>query len=317
MPAEILLRNARILDVFSGRFFPGDLALAHGQILGFGGEAERVVDVDGAYIIPGLIDAHVHIESSKLSPREFARAVLPHGTTTVIADPHEIANVLGAEGIRWMIEATKNLPLRVFFMVPSCVPASPLETPGAVLSSQEIREILSWERVLGLGEVMNFPGVLAGDPDLLAKLEAAKGRPIDGHAPGLSGMNLWAYVRAGPKTDHECTSLSEAEEKLRAGMHILIREGTTARNLAALIPILTSFSVPFVHFCTDDREPETLLSEGHMDDVLRKAIEAGVPPEVAISAATIHLARPTEFLALGLWLPGIARISSFFRISSG
>ena len=304
MPAEILLRNARILDVFSGQFFLGELALAQGQILGFGGEAERVVDVDGAYIIPGLIDAHVHIESSKLSPREFAKAVLPRGTTAVVADPHEIANVLGAEGIRWMIEATKNLPLRVFFMAPSCVPASPLETPGAVLSAREIREILSWERVLGLGEVMNFPGVLAGDPDLLAKLEAANGRPIDGHAPGLSGPALWAYVRAGPKTDHECTSLSEAEEKLRAGMHILIREGTTARNLAALIPILTQSSAPFVHFCTDDREPETLLSEGHMDDVLRKAIEAGAPPEVAISAATIHAARAYGIPGLGVLAPG-------------
>jgi adenine deaminase len=304
MPAEVLLRNARILDVFSGRFFRGDLAWAQGQILGFGGEAERVVDVDGAYVIPGFIDSHMHIESSKLSPKEFAKAVLPHGTTAVISDPHEIANVLGTEGIRWMIEATKDLPLRVFFMAPSCVPASPLETPGAVLSAKEIREILSWERVLGLGEVMNFPGVLAGDPDLLAKLRAAQGRPIDGHAPGLSGSDLWAYVRAGPKTDHECTSLPEAEEKLRAGMHILIREGTTARNLAALIPILTPSSAPFVHFCTDDREPETLLSEGHMDDVLRKAIEAGIPPEIAISAATIHAARAYGIPGLGALAPG-------------
>jgi len=262
------------------------------------------VDVDGAYIIPGLIDSHVHIESSKLSPREFAKAVLPHGTTAVIADPHEIANALGAEGIRWMVEATNGLPLRVFFMAPSCVPASPLETPGAILSTREIREILSWERVLGLGEVMNFPGVLAGDPDLLAKLEAVKGRPVDGHAPGLSGSALWTYVRAGPKTDHECTSLSEAEEKLRAGMHVLIREGTTARNLASLIPLLTPSSMPFVHFCTDDREPETLLSEGHMDDVLRKAIEAGAPPEVAISAATIHTARAYGIPGLGALAPG-------------
>ncbi len=291
--------------MFSGQFFPADLAIASGKILGFGAEeAERVVNVDGAFLVPGLIDSHVHLESSKLSPREFARAVLPHGTTTVIADPHEIANVHGLEGIRWMIEATRDLPLRVFFMAPSCVPASPLETPGAILGPEEIREILAWERVIGLGEVMNFPGVLAGDPPLMEKIAVAAGKPIDGHAPGLSGPDLWAYIRAGPRTDHECISLSEAEEKLRAGMHILIREGTTTRNLAALIPILTANSTPFVHFCTDDREPETLISEGHMDDLMRKAIAHGIPPAVAIASATIHAARTYGLVGLGALAPG-------------
>ncbi len=244
------------------------------------------------------------MESSKLSPREFARAVLPHGTTAVIADPHEIANVHGLDGIRWMIEATRDLPLRVFFMAPSCVPASPLETPGAILGPKEIREILSWERVIGLGEVMNFPGVLAGDPELLEKIAAARRKPIDGHAPGLLGPDLWAYVRAGPRTDHECTDLSEAHEKLRAGMHILIREGTTARDLQALIPLLTPSSAPFVHFCTDDREPETILSEGHMDDVVRKAVELGAPPELVIASATIHAARAYGLSGLGALAPG-------------
>ncbi len=307
MDAELLLRGGRILDVFSSTFFSGDLALASGKILGFEcDEAERIFNLEGAFVVPGLIDAHVHLESSKLSPREFARAILPHGTTAVIADPHEIANVLGLSGIRWMIEATRALPLRVFFMAPSCVPASPLETPGAVLSAREIGEILSWERVIGLGEVMNFPGVLAGDPDLLAKIHAAQGKPIDGHAPGLSGPDLWRYVQAGPRTDHECTSLLEAQEKLRAGMHILIREGTTARNLATLIPILTAFSAPFVHFCTDDREPETLLAEGHMDDLIRKAISHGVPPEAAIAAASIHTARAYGLAGLGALAPGYA-----------
>lgn len=305
MQAELLIRGAQVLDVFSGRFFSGALALAEGKILGFDAEeAEEVRDLRGAFLIPGLIDAHVHLESSKLSPKEFARAVLPHGTTAVIADPHEIANVHGISGIRWMIEATWDLPLRVFFMAPSCVPASPLETPGAVLTAQEIREVLGWERVIGLGEVMNFPGLLAGEPDLLRKIEAAAGKLVDGHAPGLSGEALWRYIRAGPRTDHECTSLSEAEEKLRAGMHILIREGTTARNLQALIPILTASSAPFVHFCTDDREPETLLEEGHLDDVLRKAIAFGVAPEVAIAAATIHTARAYGLPGLGALAPG-------------
>jgi len=305
MAVELLLRNCRILDVFSGRFFAGEVGVSFGKIIGFGAEeAEKVVDVEGAYIVPGLIDAHVHLESSKLSPREFARAILPHGTTAVIADPHEIANVLGLIGIRWMIEATRDLPLHVFFMAPSCVPASPLETPGAVLGPSEIREVLQWERVIGLGEVMNFPAVLSGDPEILAKIRAAYGKPIDGHAPGLSGPDLWAYVRAGPKTDHECTTISEAEEKLCAGMHILIREGTTARNLAALIPILTVHSAPFVHFCTDDREPETLLSEGHMDDLIRKAISHGVPPATAIASATIHAARTYGLMGLGAVAPG-------------
>lgn len=303
--ADLLVRGGRVLDVFSGEFFRGDLALGQGEILGFSArEAEQALDVDGAFIVPGLIDAHVHLESSKLSPGEFARTVLPHGTTAVIADPHEIANVLGLAGIRWMIEATRGLPLRVFFMAPSCVPASPWETPGAVLTSQDIQEILSWERVLGLGEVMNFPGVLAGDPEVVAKLRAAADRPIDGHAPRLGGPDLWDYVRAGPKTDHECTTLAEAQEKLQAGMHILIREGTTARNLQALTPLLTPKSAPFVHFCTDDREPETLLAEGHMDDLIRKAVAAGVAPELAISSATIHAARAYGIPDLGALAPG-------------
>ncbi len=304
-PCDLLLRNAHLLDVFSGQFRKIDLAIHGGWIVGFGArQAERVEQMDGAWIVPGFIDAHVHIESSRLSPQEFARAVVPHGTTAVIADPHEIANVLGLEGIRYMLAATDHLPLKVFFMAPSCVPASPLETAGAVLGPAEIAEVLSWPRVLGLGEVMNFPGVLAGDPDLRAKLKAAEGRPVDGHAPGLRGPALWAYALAGPRTDHECTTLAEAREKLSAGMHILIREGTTARNLSTLLPLLTPQSAPFIHFCTDDREPGTLLREGHMDDVVRKAIAGGVDPEVVFASATIHTARHYGLPSLGALAPG-------------
>jgi adenine deaminase len=304
-PADLLFRNGWILDLFSGEFFRGDVAVKDGIIVGFGAsEAREVVDLDGAWLIPGLIDAHMHIESSQLTPAEFARAVLPHGTTTVMADPHEIANVLGLAGIQYMLDATEGLPLRVFFMVPSCVPATSLETSGAELSATEISEALSWERVIGLGEVMNFPGVIEADPAVHAKLDAARGRPIDGHAPGLSGPDLWAYALSGPRTDHECTTLAEAQEKLRAGMHILIREGTTARNLNQLLPLLSERAAPFVHFCTDDRHAETLLHEGHMDDLVRKAIAGGISPEMAIAASTIHTARAYDLPDLGAIAPG-------------
>ena len=304
-PADLLLKGAFVLDVFRGEFVRRDVAVAGGRIVGYGTpEAREVADLSGKTLVPGFIDAHVHIESSQVSPAEFARAVLPRGTTCVIADPHEIANVLGLAGIRYMLAATEGLPLRVFFMAPSCVPASPLETAGAELSAREITEVLSWERVLGLGEMMNFPGVVGGVPEVWAKLAAAQGKPIDGHAPGLSGPALWAYVLAGPRTDHECTDPAEAAGKLSAGMHVLIREGTTARNLAALLPLLSWRTAPFLHFCTDDRHPETLLSEGHMDDVLRKAIAGGIAPELAFCSATLHAARAYGLSDLGAIAPG-------------
>lgn len=303
--ADLLFRNGRVLDLFSGSFFQGDVAVKDKIIVGFGAcKARETVDLDGDFLVPGLIDAHMHIESSQLMPAEFARAVLPHGTTAVIADPHEIANVLGLAGIRYLLDATEALPLRVFVMAPSCVPATPLETSGAELSATAITEVLGWERVIGLGEMMNFPGVIEMDPEVHAKLAAARGCLIDGHAPGLLGPDLWAYILSGPRTDHECTTIDEARAKLRAGMHILIREGTTSRNLASLLSLLTDRSLPFVHFCTDDRHPETLLSEGHMDDVVRKAIASGTPPARAIAAATIHTARAYNLSDLGAIAPG-------------
>jgi len=304
-PADLLLKNARILDVFSGVFFAGNVAICNGVITGFGASAaEETIDLDGAWLIPGLIDAHMHIESTQLSPVEFARAVLPHGTTTVIADPHEIANVLGLRGIHYMLEASKNLPLEVYVMAPSCVPATHLETSGATITSEDIEQILTWERVLGLGEVMNYPGVINLVPEMVAKLRAARGRPIDGHAPGLSGPDLWAYIISGPRTDHECTTLAEAQEKLRAGMHILIREGTATRNLEALLPLLTTTSAPFVHFCTDDCHSETLMQDGHIDGIINKAIRLGAAPELAISSASIHTARAYGLSDVGAIAPG-------------
>ena len=305
MRVDLLLRDGRILDLFSGTFFRGDIAISDGRIAGFGAsDPGEVRDLRGRWVVPGLIDSHVHIESSQLSPAGFVRAVLPHGTTCVIADPHEIANVLGIRGIRYMLDATEGLPFRAYFMAPSCVPASPYETSGAVLDHGKIAEVLAFDRVLGLGEVMNYPGVVGGDPEVMAKLAAAAGRPIDGHAPGLSAEALWSYVSAGPRTDHECTSLAEAEEKLRAGMHILIREGTTARNLDTLLPLLTEGRAPFVHLCTDDRHPDTLLDEGHIDGLVRRAISSGVPAHVAIGAATIHTARAYGLDDIGAIAPG-------------
>jgi len=304
-PADLLLRDVQILDVFSGRFRSGDVALRDGRICGYGAQDTQTVrDMHGAWVVPALIDAHVHLESAQVVPSEFARAVLPHGTTAVIADPHEIANVLGLSGVRLLLEASEGLPLRVWMMAPSCVPASLLETAGAVLGADEIAEMLTWPRVLGLGEVMNVPGVLHGDPDMLGKLKAAQGRPIDGHAPGVSGPDLWAYVSAGPKTDHECTTLEEAQEKLSCGMHILIREGTVARNFDALRPLLSPQTAPYVHFCTDDRHADTLLQDGHIDDLVRRAIAAGVPAPIALAAASLHTARAYGLSDLGAIAPG-------------
>lgn len=302
---DLLLKNAEVFDAFAGRFRRADVAVAGGRIVGFGAASAREVrDLDGAWLIPGLIDAHVHIESSQLVPGEFARAVVPHGTTCVVADPHEVANVLGLDGVRYMLAATDGIPLHAVFMAPSCVPSSPFETTGAVLGPAEIAEMLTWERVVGLGEVMNYPGLVARDPDVVAKVAAAAGRPIDGHAPGLSGPDLWSYAAAGPRTDHECTTIDEAREKLAAGMTILIRDGTTARNLDALLPLLHEATAPFVHFCTDDRHPESLLGEGHIDDLLRRAIAAGVAPGLAIAAATIHPARTYGLPDRGAIAPG-------------
>ena len=305
MEADVILRGGLVLDVFSGRFARSDVAITDGRISGFAAEtASTVYDVRGAWVLPGFIDTHVHIESSHLAPNEFARAVLPHGTTAVIADPHEIANVLGSDGVRWMIDAAKRLPLRTYFMAPSCVPSCPFDASGAELDAAAVREMLSWDGVLGLGEMMNYPGVLANAPDVLAKLDAAGGRPIDGHAPGLVGEPLCAYIAAGPRTDHESTTLAEASEKLRAGMHVLMRDASSARDLDALLPLLGERTAPFVHFCTDDRHAETILEWGHIRSGVLQAVASGVPIPVAVSAASVHAARAYGLSDLGAIAPG-------------
>ena len=304
-PPDLQLKNAQLVNVLSGEIHPADIAIYQGHVVGYGEyQARQVVDLGGRFVCPGLMDAHVHLESSMVQPAEFARAVVPHGTTAVICDPHEIANVLGLDGVHYMLAASSGLPLHTYVMAPSCVPATHMETAGAELTGADIQELLTHERVLGLAEMMNFPGVLFRVPSVLEKIRVAGDRPIDGHAPGLLGLNLNAYVAAGIRSDHECTTLDEAREKLRRGMHILIREGTTARNLHTLLPLVTKSNAHLCHFCTDDRHPDTLLHEGHVDDLVRKAIAEGLDPVTAIQMATINTAEYFGLRNVGAIAPG-------------
>jgi adenine deaminase len=303
--ADLLLKNAMLLNVFSGEVHPADIAIREGQVVGFGDYPARgTIDLAGKVVCPGLIDAHVHLEDSMVPPAEFARVVVPRGTTSVICDPHEIANVLGLNGIRYMLEASADLPLNVYLMAPSCVPATDMETAGAALSADDIREVLGWERVLGLAEMMNYPGVLARVPEVLDRLHVAAGRPIDGHAPGLAGRDLNAYIAAGIHSDHECTELEEAREKLRRGLRIFIREGAVARNLEALLPLVTPANARYCSFCTDDRDPDTLLTSGGVDDVVRSAMARGLDPVLAVQMASINTARHFRLQGIGAVAPG-------------
>jgi adenine deaminase len=289
-PADLLLKGGQIVNVFSGEVHDADIAIADGRIVGVGGgfSANEIIDVTGKVVAPGFIDAHVHIESSMVPPPEFARAVVPRGTTTVITDPHEIGNVLGLDGIRYMFDAAKYNPLSMFVMLPSCVPATDMETSGAVLRSYDVEPFKSNPWVLGLAEMMNYPGTINGDPEVLAKIRLFKDKIIDGHAPGLTGLDLNAYVAAGIRSDHECTTVAEAREKLRLGMTIFIREGSTAHNLDALLPVITPATAPRICWCTDDREPADLLDQGGIDYVIRRAIRQGIDPVTAIQIGTIN-----------------------------
>ncbi|MBR7040884.1 MAG: adenine deaminase [Clostridia bacterium] len=292
--ADLVFKNAKYLNVFSNEFCTGDIAVAEGLVVGMGEYSGiNEVDVSGKLVLPGLIDAHIHLESTLLSPAEFARAVLPHGTTTVICDPHEIANVMGVDGIEYMIEATEGLPVDVHFMLPSCVPSTPLDESGARLDYRAIDSFYEHGRVLGLAEMMNFVGVIGIDVDCIEKIVAAQShhKKIDGHAPGLSGNPLNAYMAAGVYSDHECATIEEALEKLRKGQFIMIREGTAAKNLNALMPLLNEKYYSRCMFATDDRHPNDILSEGHIDCIVRKAIAAGADPIIALKVASHHAAR--------------------------
>lgn len=295
-PADTILKNCKVINVFSGEIIETHIAIVHSRIAGLGNyQAHETIDLEGRYVAPGLIDSHVHIESAMVPPPEFARAVVPRGTTTVVTDPHEIANVLGLDGIRYMLDMAKYNPLSVYVNAPSCVPSTHMETTGASLEWYNLEPLKQEEFVIGLAEVMNFPGVVSGNESVLNKIRSFKGLIKDGHCPGLTGKALNAYVNASIGSDHECTTVEEALEKLRLGMYIFIREATNAHNLKTLLPLITPENARRICFCTDDRQPADLLHEGHIDFMLRTAIAQGVPPITAFRMATLN---PSEYFHL-------------------
>ncbi|MFP3898292.1 MAG: adenine deaminase [Dehalococcoidia bacterium] len=305
-PADLLLKNARIVNTLVGEIEQEDVAIYDGRIAGVGDyqRAKEVIDLQGRFLAPGLINGHTHIESSMLHPARYAQAVVPRGTLAVVTDLHEIANVCGLEGVRFVMDWAGRLPLDMLFMAPSCVPATNLETTRARISSAEIAELLALPNVIGLGEVMNFPGVVSGDEEVLKKIDAAQGKAIDGHAPGLSGKQLNAYVSAGVRSDHESTTLEEGREKLRRGMYLMIREGTAEKNLDALLPLVSDDTYKRCFFVVDDRSCRDLLYEGDIDAVVRKAISRGLEPVRAIQMATLNTAEYFRLYDRGAIAPG-------------
>jgi len=304
--ADLVLKNGRFFDLASGVLVESDIAICGRTIVGTHGRYDGVCEIDiaGKIVVPGFIDTHTHVESSLLTPQNFDRCILPYGVTTVICDPHEIANVIGAEGIRYFLRSAETLVMDLYVNLSSCVPATHLETAGAALDAAALLDLAGHPKVLGLAEFMNFPGVLFKDPGCLAKLDAFAGRHIDGHAPLLRGKDLNGYLAAGIRTDHECTTAEEAREKLAKGMQILIREGSVSKDLHALAPVLTETTAPFCAFCTDDRNPLDVAEEGHLDFIIRTAIALGVPVLAAYRAATISAARIFGLRDRGLVAPG-------------
>ncbi len=305
VPCDLVLKGGTLINVFSGETYEADVGVFDGTVVGIGKyRGRKEVDVSGKYLSPGFIDGHVHIESSMVEVREFARAVVPLGTTSVVIDPHEIANVFGLEGIQYMLKSSKFNPLNVFLMLPSCVPATEFETSGSALKGFDLYPLLSEKWVLGIGEVMNYPGVLKRDQDVLDKITMSHEKRVDGHAPGLGGRDLCAYVAAGVRSDHEGTTVEEVREKLRLGMHIMLREGSLTKNLIDLLPLITPHNINRCFFVTDDRHPKDILEEGHIDFMVRTAIEHGIDPVSAIRLATINTAEYFRLDKLGAIAPG-------------
>ena len=300
-PADLLLTNGRIINVFSGEIEKGSVAVCGDRIAGIGDytKAREKIDLKGKYLAPGLINGHTHLESSMLDVGQYARAVVPHGTSAIVTDLHEISNVCGLEGIRYVLDCARRLPLDLFLMAPSCVPATHLETSGASLGPEDIRKILRYRNCIGLGEVMNYPGVLSGDAAMLEKIALTRGKIVDGHAPGVSGKDLNAYIGAGIGSDHESVTLEEAAEKLRRGMYVMIREGSTEKNLEALLPLVNNDTWPRCIFVVDDRHAGDILHDGDIDAVVRKAIRLGLDPVRAVRMATINTATYFRLQGLG------------------
>lgn len=316
-PADLVIKNASFVNVFSNKISHGDIAIAEGLFVGIGEyEGVKEIDATGKIIVPGFIDAHIHLESSLVAPHEFAKAVLPHGTTTVVTDPHEIANVMGTDGIEYMLQATENLPVDVRFMLPSCVPSTPMDECGANLDYRAIDSFYDHPRVQGLAEMMNCYGVVAADNEVLEKIVASQAhhKKIDGHAPGLSGNDLNAYIAAGVYSDHECSDMNDALAKLDRGQYIMIREGTAARNLDALLPLLTPEYADRCMFCCDDKHPSDLLELGHIDYIVRRAIAKGVDPIIAVKVACHNAARYFLLNNRGAIAPGY--LADFMVIDS-
>ncbi|MGA7874224.1 MAG: adenine deaminase [Desulfoferrobacter sp.] len=304
-PVDLCLRGCRLVNVLSGQIETVDLAVQDGLIAGWGNyDAQQYIDSDGMYVCPGFIDGHIHIESTLLSPAQFCSAVLPHGTSAVVADPHEIANVLGIEGILYFLSATEKLPLDFYFNLPSCVPATPLETSGAHLSASDLCSLLPHPRLLGLAEMMNFPGVVAGVPEVLDKLLLFQQRVLDGHSPQLAGLELNAYIGAGIASDHECTTQLEAREKLAKGMTIMLREGSQSKDLEALLPVVDDQSWPHCMLVSDDCHPDDLLRQGHMNSIVNRAVKLGMDPVRALTLATWTPARYFGLRRRGAIAPG-------------
>jgi adenine deaminase len=304
-PADLVVRGGRVLSVFTREWLDTDIAIVDGVVAGLGSyDGKDTLDADGAFVVPGFIDAHVHLETSKLLPSEFARLVLPLGTTAVVADPHEIANVLGTDGVHWLVDVCEDLPLDVFFTASSCVPASQFESPRRPFTPGDLESLLRRRRVIGLAEMMNFPGVIAGADSELAKLAVAGPHHVDGHAPGVLGHALQAYAAAGIRSDHEAFTAEEGRERLRAGMWLLVREASAARNLEALAPLVLEFGPSRMAFCTDDREPEHIAEDGHINAIVRDAVALGVAPADALVMASHHPALWHRLERLGAIAPG-------------
>lgn len=304
-PVDLLMKNCRVVNVFSGMIHDASIAVKEGRIVGFGDyESASVEDVDKRFVCPGFIDGHIHLESSMLGVPELCRNLVPLGTTAVVVDPHELANVYGLEGIKFILESSESLPLSVFMMFPSCVPATPFETSGAVLTSDDMKAFVDHPRILGLAEMMNYPGVIFGDPDTLAKIEVFENKIKDGHAPGLSGRELTAYVNAGIGSDHECSNLAEAVEKLNLGMRIMIRQGSAAKNMDDLLPLVNQHNSRNIMLVSDDLDPFDIISQGHLNNLVRMAISRGIDPVTAVQMVTSNPANYFGLKDRGAILPG-------------